>query len=378
MVGVGGNWIQFQEFFAKRNISYYTSEAMTAIVQSRCERIDPENYVNRAELRDRLKMTLLEEKLCQKSDHDQCNKVKIESKLESRYVPTMIVCGPRGCGKSTIVAEIFSEEPAVIKLLYNGVCQNDLAKAIFGLLRVVCPESIEPSNFLEIVLKSVQDKGYRLPTLIIEVNTRYDSAKLEDLLLTCKHLGDDSGLVVPVVVLSSSRAAFGMHLSDDELRAEYVEVDDLSEDEARTFLFKALKTVNATDDKKKDAVDLAVAAIGTRLVHLCRVAKATRQHKSLNNFILEVKKCQQQYQTKYDIAFDKFVKTFPSFKNKKVLSCMLGNGCGLRDLCRMMKTTEDELIKQNGLIEPHLLYVSPRLYNVCVGSHFVKDIIKKQ
>lgn len=368
LVGVGGFWIQLREFVENQSISYHTRKAVRAVCESRCEKRDTDNYVDRVELRNRLKMTLI-----RKSDHDHSNKVK---KIESRYVPTMIVCGPRGCGKSTLVAEIFGEEPAVINLSYNGISEDDFANAIFSSLQVKCPGGIRPSIFLEIVLKDVRDKEHKLPTLIVEVDKRFDGAHLEELLLICKHLGDDLKLVMPVVVLSSSRAAFGMQLCANVLRAKYVEVDDLSEDEARTFLFKALKTINATDDRKRDAVEFAVSAIGTRLVHLCEVAMVTSQYKSLNNFILEVKEYRQQSQKTYNIAFNKLVRTFPTLKNKKVLH-ILADGCELQDLCEMMKVTEDQLIEYNGLIEPQLLYVSPRLYRVCVGSHFVKEIIKK-
>ena len=62
--------------------------------------------------------------------------------------------------------------------------------------------------------------------------------------------------MTPVIVLSSSRAAFGMNISAPELRAKYVEVNDL------------LEAVEGAYDVKKKAIDIAMSAIGNRLVHL--------------------------------------------------------------------------------------------------------------
>ena len=50
----------------------------------------------------------------------------------------------------------------------------------------------------------------------------------------------------PTVVLSSSPAAFGMHMNAMDLRAEYVDVNELSVEESRIFWHKALANLEGT------------------------------------------------------------------------------------------------------------------------------------
>ena len=237
VVDGGGIVIQFKELSEKRTISRNKCRAVAAILSSRyrCMHDVIDHYVDRVEVRKRLMKAL---------------------SRESKFVSTMIVCGPRGSGKSTLVAEIFDKIPAVVKLSYNGNSEDEFANAIFGSLEILCPITMPPTSFLMAVLKEIRAQGHQLPTLVIEVDKRFYGPHLENLLLTCKRLGDDLKLVAPVVVLSSSRAAFGMHINPGDLRAKFLEVDDLSEVEARSLLFKALEKVEGSHDMKKNAVDL--------------------------------------------------------------------------------------------------------------------------
>ena len=75
------------------------------------------------------------------------------------------------------------------------------------------------------------------------------------------------------MVLSSSRSAFSMNINAIELRAKFVEVSDLSDEESRYFWFNALKVMEGSDDMKKKAVDMAMSAIGNRLIHLHAVTE---------------------------------------------------------------------------------------------------------
>ena len=170
-------------------------------------------------------------------------------------------------------------------------------------------------------------------------------------MLICKRLGDDLKLVAPVVVLSSSTAVFGMHISPGDLRAKFVEVDDLSEVEACSLLFKALEKVEGSHDMKKIAVDLAISETGTRLVHLHCVVSET-QSRSLDEFILMAKLCQQQYEDLYHMAFIQFVELCPKLKTKRYYTRSQVESVNCVNFLRYYV----QIIEHNGQIEPHLLY----------------------
>ena len=107
-----------------------------------------------------------------------------------------------------------------------------------------------PGNFLVMVLKEIRNMGHRRLTVVIEVDKRFDDSHLEELLLLCKRLGDDFRLMTPTVVLSSSRSAFSMNINARELRAKFVEVSDLSDEESHYSWFNALKVMEGSDDMK--------------------------------------------------------------------------------------------------------------------------------
>ena len=59
------------------------------------------------------------------------------------------------------------------------------------------------------------------PIFIVEVDKKFPSESLEELLLLMKQLGDDSKLVKPIVVLSSSRSALGLNIGIRKLAGSF-------------------------------------------------------------------------------------------------------------------------------------------------------------
>ena len=109
-------------------------------------------------------------------------------------------------------------------------------------------------------------------------------------------------------------------------------------------------------------------------MHLHSIVSET-QSRSLDEFIVMVKLCQQQYEYLYHMAFIQFVKLCPKLKDKEVLYMLTGGKCQLRQLSEILCTAEKDIIEYNGKIEPHLLYISPLSYNVHIGAHFVHKLV---
>ena len=111
------------------------------------------------------------------------------------------------------------------------------------------------------------------PVLVVEVKERFTSPKaLEELALTLKDWGHDEALVHPIVVLSTSRAAMGLDIGMDELRAEFARVSDLDREEAKQYikqLCTQLKLEGADDNEAvSKCAEKVVQLLGTRLLHL--------------------------------------------------------------------------------------------------------------
>ena len=124
---------------------------------------------------------------------------------------------------------------------------------------------------------------------------------------------------------------------------------------------------------KKKAIDIAMSAIGNRLVHLHTITEGIGEnYNSVDEFLSVVQFCQQQYQTMYDFVFSKFTNLYPALKQQNVLCRLIKGEYSLMELCAVLKTAEKELIKSNGLIKLHVLYISPASYKVHIGAHFIK------
>ena len=349
-VATGGFRIEYIEYLQRQTM---VNTAAEALVKSRYAPTAIDYYVDRLEIRNQLK-----EKL-----NDRITKGE-------GFLETQIVCGPRGAGKSTLVAEACHSVPSVVCVHFKGDTMNDFALALMSSLNVRCPPEMVPEVFMKSVLSRVKSNMHRKPVIVIEVDKRFSGAQLENLLLLCKELGDDTQLIIPVVVLSSSRAAFS-NISAADLRAEFVEVEDLSEEETRAFLSKVLKNVEGSDDDKEKVIDEAISKIGTRLVHLH--ALSARKYKTTSDFLFLLLTVRAMYEELYQIAFSSLCSEYQSLKQPEVLQKLINGEWMLRDLAKLLKVNTKEIVERNGSIEPHVLYISPLSYKVCIGAHFLKN-----
>ena len=88
---------------------------------------------------------------------------------------------------------------------FNGKDGTDFAKAVFQSLSIRLPANADPVTFLRDILHMLSKR----PIFIVEVDKKFPSKSLEELLLLMKQLGDDSNLLKtncgPVIFSLSSR-----------------------------------------------------------------------------------------------------------------------------------------------------------------------------
>lgn len=114
-----------------QNISSHTEKAIKSVINSKYTRFSSTKkaYVDRNEVRVKVKqkLTTAITEAFANQHHDS------EHKTVSTFLRTAVVCGPRGCGKSTIVAEIFRDQKAVVPV----VCERDMCRRISRSLQMM-------------------------------------------------------------------------------------------------------------------------------------------------------------------------------------------------------------------------------------------------
>ena len=333
------------------------AQAMTAILNSKYEKnvsgINP--YIERTKVESQVKMLLYD----------------VEE--DPSFIATKIVCGPRGCGKSMLIAHILKDESAVVPVFFKGKDDNDFAMAVFQSLKITLPTNSDAVTFLRDVLSSLPKR----PIFLVEVDKRFASESLEELLLLMKHLGDDSKLVEPIVVLSSSRSALGLHITPIALRSDFIEMTDLTLEQSRQFFDLLLTKMAITENERKQGVDFAVENIGTRLVHLHAVARLSKKCTSLEDFQSVVTAIYVTQKVCVELAFDRFKNRFPRVGNIDILR-KLTDGMTLKELCEDLNIPTLEFIRVNSQIEPHIFYISPMSSTVVPESYFVRRHLENE
>ena len=301
---------------------------------------------------------------------------------------TVIVCGPRGSGKSAAVRDSLAGEKKVIVATVDGEDDFDekIARAI---TKSLGQHTTADENHTELVmntLKTMQAKKWSPPVLVVEVNERFTSPDaLQNLILTLKKWGHDKGFVYPVVVLSTSRAALGLKLSMDALRAQYVSVGDLHKDEAECYikeLCNKLKLVGADDEKAvSECAQNIVEIIGCRLLHLDGVAdnvrflKSTNEKVALEDLKVVAAKYEQIQMEESREALQELYETFPTEEIHRQFFEKPGAAVNMDDFCKSVGKERKIVLETLSKIQPHPFYMDPDTRTVIVGSIFFQKVI---
>ena len=109
----------------------------------------------------------------------------------------------------------------------------------------------------------------QLPIIVLEVNVKFTSLQLQQLLVQLKSWGTDSRLAQFIAVLSSAYTALGLTTSVGELRSHFVPVNDLNDAEVQEFLQSRFPNIS------KGAIKQVHRRVGNRILHLQEVAAIT-------------------------------------------------------------------------------------------------------
>jgi hypothetical protein len=312
--------------------------------------------------------------------------VKIISAKEKQK--TVIVCGPRGSGKTTAVRETMKDNKGVVVATLAGESQleQELACAITKSLGLHTNKQVDHTEVVVNALKEIREKPGSLkhpPVLVVEVNERFTSKALKELALTLKDWGHEEALVRPIVVLSTSRAAMGLEIGMEELRAEFASVGDLNREDAEEYIEQLCRVLKLEKANDKAAVSKCakqvVKLLGTRLLHLDSFADQVRFSKKVSLEALVQSATERKTSMLKDSrrALKRFHKRFPNANKKDLYGIFKEPGAAVDvdEFSEMIGEDLPTVVKALSDIQPHPFYVDPKTQTVRVGSVFVQKVI---
>ena len=308
---------------------------------------------------------------------------------------TVMVCGPRGSGKTAAIRETLEGKKGVVVVTLAGESQlrQKLACAITESLGLNTNKQVDHTEVVVNALKEIRRNPGSLehpPVLVVEVNERFTSPKaLEELALTLKDWGHDEALVRPIVVLSTSRAAMGLGIGMEELRAEFASVGDLDREEAKRYIEQLCTELKLEGANDNDAVskysEQVVQILGSRLLHLDSFADQVRFFKNTSDqqqvSLKTLVKLASEHETiklkDSRRALKLFHKRFPNANKKDLYGIFKKPGAAVDvdEFSEMVGEDVSTVLNRISDIQPHPFYVDPKTQTVGVGSVFVQKVI---
>ena len=133
----------------------------------------------------RAALTLSRHKLSVELDPRWVERDELDTYLKSvvsthdivKNVRTVVVCGQRGVGKSAAVLHAFANTPGVVSVRGDGTLEGSL-KGLLDDLNITA----YGKNVVEMVLRKMNRMGLKPPLIIVDVDDRWSSKDVSDLL----------------------------------------------------------------------------------------------------------------------------------------------------------------------------------------------------
>ena len=213
---------------------------------------------------------------------------EMEAFKEMLYDPgplrTIVVTGPRGSGKSTLVQHCLAGKGGVVSVCLDTQSSFSEEKFEEKVMKTIglAQSGTNATALLSLALEGLRESQEELPIFVIEADERCTPDQLQSLLILMKQYGSDKQLIRPIIVLSSSTSIFGLTIWHKELRLRYFHVDDLTDEQCLEYVESRLSSMIEGDEQEISNFVKEVVphlGIGNRLVQIRSVLSGVSELK---------------------------------------------------------------------------------------------------
>ena len=297
---------------------------------------------------------------------------------------TIMVCGPRRVGKTTIVQKALEGEHGIIHIRLHSFTVDEFYRRILERVKFKYAE-IDPSHLINNALARIKKKGGRKPIIVVDIDEKCSMDQALRLLIVMKQLGSDAKLATFFVVVSTSRASVLIPVTLAELRVDTMLINDPSEEVITSYLKKALSDLfpDIEEEETNEFIDDYVRKMGTRFLDaanlVCVLTIARR-----NNPEFKYAK-QQGYEyineriASYQDACSEFFQMLSNLdteKRKEIVTSLLEGTLQLGKVSEALKVTTEQFILSVSELHPHPVYIHPKTKRLSVGNFITEQEMK--
>ena len=290
------------------------------------------------------------------------------------YLQTIVVTGPRGSGKSTLVQRYLAGKGGVVRIVLNtqsSFSEEKFAENVMETIGVSYAQSgTNVMALLSLALRRLRKSQEELPIIVVETDHRCKPGELRSLLILMKQYGADQKLIRPIIVLSSSTSAFGLTINEVELRSRYFHVDDLTDEQCLEYVESRLSEIIKGDEQEISKFVKEVVphlGIGNRLVQINNVLGMgkLKLDKKLDKVQEHIESYVEERVRIYTSSVRRFFKEVKGTCHskeavKRAFKLLLEKGSmPLHTFHEVCGVEEERFIEIISNIEPHPFYVDP-------------------
>ena len=299
---------------------------------------------------------------------------------------TLLVHGPRGVGKTTLMQHSLNCVKGVVHIQPNPLTVKNFYESIFEYVDFKTQSKSHAALVIHALKKIKADEKGIKPTFVVDVNEKCSEKELMAILIELKKLVADLNLANGAVILSTSRAALLLPVTLHELRVRPVNISDPPRRTIVNFLEKHL--VKLFPDSKPEEREGWIASyspeIGTRfldaanLISELRIAKSKGSLTTPKTVSDSVQEFVSQRKKTYRSSALKFVTMVDKRKRKEVLTGIINNDLPLDKLVEATGIKDEEsLIKTLANLHPHPVYIDVSTSLVGAGNFVASSEFKK-
>ena len=295
----------------------------------------------------------------------------------THYVPSILVCGPRGVGKSTVMNMALEGVKGIIYVKLNTVTIDQFYASILRCVDFKC-DSINKEDLVHKALLEIKKRGGKKPTLFVEVDEKCEAEALKSLLLDLKTLVSESRLANCFVVTSTSRASLLIPVTLNELRAQVIVIQDPSTDVIENYLNTRLSSIVYDEDSRQEMIKFFIKELGARFLDASNAifqARLADPGMSSELFYASVRNRKREYQSSC-LHFVEMLQALGPSK-KQMFEGIVNGTLILDELANALKLTEEELINKLSKLHPHPVYIHPESKLVNAGNFIAQNEFKK-